>query len=225
MDDFKDGSGTEPSPPTDDEWVEAAQAGSHEAFSGLVRRYQDRLYSFLLQKLGNRQDAEDIAQATFVSAYQRLARYESRGRFAGWLFTMAHRRAVSHHRSFFRRQRLHAQAETEAAPESGNPALAAQAKDDSSSLWRQARKVLNETQQSALWLHYAEEMSMEEIGEILGKKPGAVKVMLHRARHKLAAQLAVSPPIHSSTDPKGKANSAYRRIQPEPHKSLRAEIL
>lgn len=225
MDEARAGSDFGPTEATDDEWVEAAKAGSQEAFAGLVRRYQDRLYSFLLQKVGNRQDAEDIAQATFVSAYRRLADYESRGKFGGWLFTMAHHRAVSHHRSFFRRQRLHAEAETEAASESGNPALAAQAKDDSSSLWGQARRVLNETQQTALWLHYAEGMSTAEIGEVLGKKPVAVKVMLHRARKKLATHLTYSPETSSTAHAEPKTAAAAPRIEAVGRDSLRPRTL
>jgi RNA polymerase sigma-70 factor, ECF subfamily len=225
MDEARADRETGSSAPTDYEWVEAAKAGSQEAFAGLVRRYQDRLYSFLLQKVGNRQDAEDIAQATFVAAYRRLADYESRGKFGGWLFTMAHHRAVSHHRSFFRRQRLHAQAETEAASESGSPALAAEAKDDSSSLWGQARGLLNESQQTALWLHYAEGMSTAEIGEVLGKKPVAVKVMLHRARKKLAAHLTRSHENSSTAYADPQTVAAVSRGQASQRDSLRPKTL
>ena len=67
---------------------------------------------------------------------------------------------------------------------------------DDVSVWDVATRLLAAEPRSALWLCYAEGRSMREIGSILGKREGAVRVMLHRAREKLAAHLA--PPVVGS---------------------------
>ncbi len=179
--------GQEPGGRSDEALAGAARCGSLEAFSELVRRHQERLFSFLLQKTGNRQDAEDLAQTAFLTAYRNLSRYRSRDRFTAWLLTIAHRQAISHFRSVFRRKRLYEEIEED--DDRHDPASIAESREEARSLWRTARAILSEEQHTALWLFYAEQMPVSEIGRVLGKRRGSVKVMLHRARNALAERL------------------------------------
>ncbi len=170
----------------------AGGGGSLEAFGELVRRFELRLFNFLLRRTASRADAEDLTQEAFIRAWERIHRYEPRWRFSTWLFTIAARLAVSHHRK--RRPTLRwIEAEDEHAPHSpatphGEPDrdtdLAAGAK-----LWALAGRVLTPEQHTGLWLRYAEDMSIDEIAVVLKKSQVGVRVMLFRARQVLAEQL------------------------------------
>ncbi|MEE8146382.1 MAG: sigma-70 family RNA polymerase sigma factor, partial [Longimicrobiales bacterium] len=75
--------------------VSRAQTGSLSSFAELVARFEGRLFNFLLRRTRCVADAEDLAQDTFVRAWQRIRRYDPRWRFSTWLFTIAHRLAVT----------------------------------------------------------------------------------------------------------------------------------
>lgn len=79
--------------------VEASRNGSHEAYRLLVGHYQDRIFRFCLGWVGNTQDAEEICQDTFVSAFSALPRYRSSGQFSSWLYRIARNNCHDHHRS------------------------------------------------------------------------------------------------------------------------------
>lgn len=173
---------------TPEELAILAQDGSLPAYAELVTRFQGRLYNFLLRRTRRAADAEDLAQETFVRAWQRLKGYDPRWRVSTWLFTIAQRLAVSHHRRQRREFGL-------AAPESlGAPAA------DSRAEWRETRagagrvwalgeRVLSEDQRTAVWLRYAEDLSISEIAVVMGKSHVGVRVCLFRARQALAAAM------------------------------------
>jgi RNA polymerase sigma-70 factor (ECF subfamily) len=168
-----------------EELARAAQRGSTEAFDGLVVRFQEPLYNFLLLRLRNASDAEEVAQEAFLRAWQRIAQYDGRWRFSTWLFAIARNLAITHHRG------------TQSRP---SPALAlldvsARGTDPSGglsrtelrrALWAVAARVLSAEQRDALWLRYAEDLSPQEIARVLGRRPSSVRVMLFRARARLA---------------------------------------
>ena len=83
---------------SDEELARRARGGCHQSFGELMKRFQVRLLRFLQRRLRSTADAEDLLQETFVRAYQRLERYDETRPFGTWLFTIAHRLAVSHHR-------------------------------------------------------------------------------------------------------------------------------
>ena len=74
---------------TDEELVQAVLAGEHETFAELVERYERLVFSFLLTRLNDLQEVEDIVQETFVKAFRHLASFDCERRFAAWLLTIA----------------------------------------------------------------------------------------------------------------------------------------
>jgi RNA polymerase sigma-70 factor (ECF subfamily) len=78
--------------------VERWQAGEHEAFDDLYRRYYDRLRSYCQRRVGDRDTAEEIAQEAFVKALQALPRFAGERRFYPWVTVIANRLCVDHHR-------------------------------------------------------------------------------------------------------------------------------
>jgi len=81
------------------EWVARAQAGDDEAYTALVRRFQDAVFGAAFQKVLDFEAARDIAQETFVRAYERLNHLREPAAFPGWLLRIAHNLAASWMRS------------------------------------------------------------------------------------------------------------------------------
>lgn len=154
--------------------------GSASAYAELVHRYEERLFNFLLRRTRDRVDAEDLTQETFLRAWQRLERYDAHWRFSTWLFTIGARLAVNHHRA--RRPEIASDSLDYSTASTHDPAHAASVRELAGNLWTLASRLLSRDQLTALWLRYAESMSLREIGLILGKSEVATRVMLFRAR-------------------------------------------
>ncbi len=92
----------EPSPRV----IRAAAAGDTKAFELLVRAYQDPIYRFLCRFLGDRDEAYDVAQETFIRLHKKIHSYAFQSKFSTWLFTIARNAAVDLHRKQQRRERL-----------------------------------------------------------------------------------------------------------------------
>jgi RNA polymerase sigma-70 factor (ECF subfamily) len=163
------------------------QAGCRDSFEALVQLYQGRIYNFLRQLGASVQDAEDLTQVTFLKAYQNIHHYDSAFTFTTWLFTIAKRTAASHFRAA--KPLVLPRPEPEADWE--DPAVLLQNKDEACSLWQTAR-TLKPNQFNALWLRYGEELSIVETAKVMQMSPLRVKVLLHRARARLAKRLAPS---------------------------------
>lgn len=183
----------EPAIITDEELARQAQAGSLAAFDQLVGRHHSRLYYFLCQKAPTLQDAEDITQQTFITAHRRLHQFRLEARFATWLFTIARRLAINHYRARAVRPVCELEeAATMAAP-GHDPAATMVETEERDLLWRVARESLVEPQFTALWLHYREHLSVEAIARVMGRTQVSVKVLMHRARKRLAQVLPGQP--------------------------------
>ncbi|MEM7204788.1 MAG: sigma-70 family RNA polymerase sigma factor [Planctomycetota bacterium] len=173
--------------PTDEQLARAARAGSKHAFAALVRRYGRQLFRFLRLRAGSADDAEELLQDVLLRCWSRLDLYDPSRPFSTWLYTVAARQAVSRAR---RPQLPNAPVERLGELSSGpDPADALMACEARQNLWDTVARLLAPQARSALWLFYAEGRSAREVAEILGKREAAVRVMLHRAREKLAADL------------------------------------
>lgn len=166
--------------------VRRAQAGCRRSFEALVKRYQAPLLRFLSQRVRSLADAEDLLQETFVRAYQRLDRYRDAWRFSTWLYTIAHRLSVSHHRRSQSRptcgpEPLASRADA-SAPEPGHDLAEGESRRR---FWDAAATVLTDEQLAAVWLFYVEGMGAREVAAVLDKSWVSVKTMLFRARRRL----------------------------------------
>lgn len=169
---------------SDEDLACRVKAGSLDCFDELLSRHQDRVYHFLRLKVGQDQDAEDLTQATFIAAYRSIGRYQPRHKFTTWLFTIARRQAIS-----FYRARRHTEPLGEAGTDPRTPDQALVSRDACGQIWSLARQTLPEHQVTALWLRYAEDLSLREMARIMGKTLAHVKVLLHRGRRTLASEL------------------------------------
>lgn len=173
---------------TDEELALHAQAGSQRSFEELISRYRHRLFYFLRPKVGSDLDAEDMVQETFLKAYRCLERYDNKWKFSTWLYTAANRLAISYFRSKKNKPLMQELADVPSGTET-DPLEQELLKEQRENLWVLASSFHRQQYQS-LWLRYVEEMSVKEIAVVLRKNPVTVRVMLHRARQKLAEKLS-----------------------------------
>lgn len=159
--------------------------GAAEAFEDVVRHFEPRLVNFLRHRLRSQEDIEDVTQETFLRAWSNLDRYDARWQFSTWLFTIGTRLAIGVRR---RRRALNA-GDWTAWSESDAPGPEAAVADEErrAGIWSIAEEHLTGTERTALWLRHAEDLSISDIARILDRSPVAVRVLMHRARRRLAA--------------------------------------
>ena len=84
---------------SDEELARQSQDGTLAAFEELVYRYEHRIYGFIANSCRNATDAREVTQDTFVRAFQAIGQFNCRRGFGPWLFTIARRKCIDHHRA------------------------------------------------------------------------------------------------------------------------------
>jgi len=176
-----------------DDWtlVARAQAGDTKAFAQLVRRYQRPVMQFCLRMVGSAQDAEEIAQDTFVRVYRHLDRLEPRAKFSTLLFGIARNLTLNFLRDAQRRGGgVTDPMETHGAvgDERLRPDRAARLGEIEAMLMR-AMQRLSPEHREVLVLRELNGMDYEGIARVVKCRKGTVKSRLARARAQLQAQL------------------------------------
>ena len=173
-------------PLSDEELARHTQAGSMAAFEELVVRYEGRIYRFIRTFCRCETDAREIVQDAFVRAYQAIAQFDTRQRFAAWLFTIARRKCVDHHR----RQPPVSEPLPGETTDGDDPSAQLVRSEERRQLWDVARHHLPELQFQALWLKYVDDLDVAAIARVLDKSQTHVKVLLFRARNVLGREWA-----------------------------------
>lgn len=178
----------------DRELVESWRKGEAEAFASLVRRHQRRVFGLLLRMLGNREEAEDAAQDTFLNLHRHGHRFRQESRFSTFVYRVAVNAALNRRRSLGRR-RAHADA-FEEAQSFGHLAATAPADPERTLAGGELRArigrellALPEALRAPVVLYDVEGLSYGEIAEVLEVAEGTVKSRIHRARQALRARL------------------------------------
>jgi RNA polymerase sigma-70 factor (ECF subfamily) len=168
----------------DEALVSAAQAGSAEAFSRLVDRHQQAVRAFLRRACGDWALADDLAQESFLTAWDRIGGLKAGGSVRAWFCGIAYRKHLTAQRSRARRR----QRETDY--EAGRIGPAGPASEDRIALDR-AMAELQADQRACVALCLAAEFSHAEAAEALGLPLGTVKSHVSRGRARLLAALGV----------------------------------
>jgi len=173
----------------EDALVARLRQGDHRAFEELVIAYQHRVFGVALRMLGNRAEAEEIAQETFLRAHRALPEFRGDARLHTWLYAIASRLCLNRLASADRRL-LRADDEALAAASADEPSAAARMeRAELDAAVREAIAALPEERRIVVVLRDLEGLSYEEIGEVLELEPGTVRSRLHRARLDLKAKL------------------------------------
>src|SRR4051812_27709351 len=169
-------------------------AGEDRAFEELVERHQRLVVGTVGRMLGSHSDAEDIAQQVFVRVWKSAKRYEPRAKFTTWLLKITRNLVFNE----LRRRKRHATTPLQPDPAGEELQIADQREQtpDASLLEQELQRAiaaaigeLRESQRMAVVLRRYEELSYEEIAEVLGQSVPAVKSLLFRARTELRERL------------------------------------
>lgn len=177
-------------------WMEEIKKGSTEALQALIECHQSRIVGTVVKMLGDETDAEDIAQQVFIRVWRHAGRYEPTAKFTTWLYKITRNLVFNELR---RRKRHPAQSLDRPFEDDDRPLQApdpsAKAPDrtlldgEMHTAIQRAIDELPETQRMAVILRRYDDISYEEIGEILDLTVPAVKSVLFRARTELREKL------------------------------------
>jgi RNA polymerase sigma-70 factor (ECF subfamily) len=181
--------------PDDNRLISDCLKGQPAAFGDLVRRHQDRLYNMAYRLMGNAEDAQDVVQEAFLSAYQSLGSFKGDSLFYTWLYRIAVNTAIS----VKRKQRVVVSIHGSGPDQPGVEPL------DSSEINRPGRALeqaeeekrvqraldhLSHEHRAVLVLKEIEGQKYEAMADILGVPIGTIRSRLHRARLELRELLS-----------------------------------
>lgn len=164
----------------DGELLAACRSGDADAFEELVRRTQRRVFTLAYRLVGDRTEAEDVAQEAYLRVYRSLGGFREDARFETWLYRVVTNAAMTHLR---RRGRFGLLLDAEPARPQPGPPLADRAADRDEV--KRGLAELSPALRTVLVLREMYGLTCREIGEEMGITEGAVKVRLHRARRRL----------------------------------------
>lgn len=151
--------------------------------------YQHRVFGVALRMLGNRAEAEEIAQETFLRAHRALGAFRGEARLGTWLYAIASRLCLNRLASGPRRHERSDDTALLQAPAGGPDAVGALERGELEAALHQAVAALPEERRIVVVLRDLEGLSYEEIGEVLGVPLNTVRSRLHRARLDLKSKL------------------------------------
>ena len=170
-----------------------ARDGDQRAFGQLVELHHPRVWRFLLRRVGNRHDADELTQETFLAAWQRLPGFRGEAQFTTWLLGIALNLARNHHNRR-QAQRREVELPDEAALDAalgagGDPLGQLQLRGTLAALER-AIAGLPEEMREALRLVRFDGLSLEQAGVVLGTPVGTIKSRLARGRDRLSDEMS-----------------------------------
>jgi RNA polymerase sigma-70 factor (ECF subfamily) len=173
--------------------IARAQRGESAAYDRLYNLYADKIFRYLYARLPQRECAEDLTAEVFVRMLRMLPRYRvDRARpvaaFSGWLYRIANNLVTD----YYRRQRFrqHTDITDHAEMPCDGPSLHqhAETSEERGQLWQAIGRLAPE-QQAVVIYRFAEQFSLQEVADLMGKSAGAVKALQHRALANLRRML------------------------------------
>ena len=162
----------------EEELVRAVQRGDREAFAQLYEMNVKRVYHYLLGRMGEPADAEDVTAEVFIRAMEALPKYKSKGiPFIAWLFRIAHNQAVNYMKKRTRLMEIPLLDTVAASDDTEEVALQQVTSKEVS----RAMGDLTDLQQQVLSLRFAGELPISETAKVMKRSEGAVKFLQHSA--------------------------------------------
>ena len=167
-------------------YIDQVLQGNINAFTYIVDRHKDKAFNLAFRICCSREEAEEIAQDSFLKAYRALGSFKRKSSFSTWLYRIVYNTAVSYVRIKKREILSLEDFPVDATDFIGTGTSEKEAEAEyRRSLINFAFQKISEEDRSLLTLHYYEEMSTEEISEVIGISKSNVKVKLFRARQKM----------------------------------------
>lgn len=183
---------------TDEDLLKQAAAGDQSAFSALVRRHEDRVFSIAIRITGDRADALDATQDTFVSVFRQAGTFRAEAAFTTWLYRVA----VNACRDLLRRRKRSPEP-TDELPERPRPGIGTEEVVGLRLDLARALAQLPDEYRDAVLMHDLGALPYDEIAQLTGVALGTVKSRISRGRRRLAELLEQPAPAPASKDQDG----------------------
>jgi RNA polymerase sigma factor (sigma-70 family) len=176
--------------------VEQLKEGDQAAFKTIVETWQNMVYNTALGIVQNAEDAEDIAQETFVQVYQSIGTFKGESKFSTWLYRVTIAKALDHQRRKKRKKRFGFVRslfgdDNEVVinpPDFNHPGVELDKKESAATLFK-AVSELPENQRLAFTLHKIDGLSYQEVSEVMETSVSSVESLMHRAKTNLKKKL------------------------------------
>jgi RNA polymerase sigma factor (sigma-70 family) len=160
--------------------------GNSNAFSYMVDRHKNKAYNLAYRMCGSHEEAEELAQDSFLKAYRSLKSFKMKSSFATWLYRIVYNTTISHIRIKKKGILSLEDFPADARDFIGNNTSEEEAEREyRNSLVNFALQKINEDERGLISLYYYDEMSADEISEVTGISKSNIKVKLFRARQKM----------------------------------------
>jgi RNA polymerase sigma-70 factor (ECF subfamily) len=164
----------------EDEVLVQAAKKNRAAFGPIYRRYVNKVYRYIYRRVGNYYETEDLTAQVFEDAIKALPSYRPQGMFASWLFGFAYRRCVD----FYRRPKIEGITDKYSSELLEDPVEQVINQETSQRL-QKLLAGLNDKELELLRMHFAAQLTYQEMGEILQRNEGAIKMAMSRLIQKL----------------------------------------
>jgi RNA polymerase sigma-70 factor, ECF subfamily len=171
---------------SDSELAISWQQGNAAAYEELVRRHLDAVRGYVRVRCGDDHDAADICQEVFIEVCRKIGNFDPAYAFSAWLYTIARRKLVDRFRRWRPVERFDPEVHSGEIAE--HPSSILEARESAQEAWERVFRTISEAQATALWLRVQEQRSVSEIAEVMNQSESNVKVLLFRARQKLARE-------------------------------------
>lgn len=159
-----------------------------EAWAGIYEEYFPRVYRYIALRVGDKTEAEDLAEQVFLKALEAISSFKWRGApVSAWLFRIAHNQVIDYRRTT--KTKLHLPLDESLVSNDVDPVLESERNLDINQVV-QAVGQLTQAQRDVIELRFAGELSTAEVAKVLGKSQGAVKVLQHSALVALRRRLS-----------------------------------
>jgi RNA polymerase sigma factor (sigma-70 family) len=163
-------------------WIQEVLAGDKHSYAHIINKYKNQLYATILRMTKNPQDAQDFVQEAFIKVYHQLGKYDGKGSFSSWI----QRVAINHCLDQFRKKSFQMTVELseEKLENPSHPEVIFLKKERSRQLERLVA-ALPEDERMIILLRYVNELSYDEMSELLETPVSTVRNKLHRAKLKM----------------------------------------
>jgi len=176
---------------SDQVYIDKVLQGDTNAFAYLINKYKDMAYTIAIKIVKNHEDAEEVAQDSFLKAYEKLDSFKGNSKFSTWLYTIVYRNSITK----IRKKKVATSDIDDHVMDNYSegsefPQLEAIKNGEQQKYVREAIDRLPEKDALLITLFYMNENSIEEIEQITNLTQSNIKVKLFRARKKLNTELS-----------------------------------
>ncbi|MDT7832872.1 sigma-70 family RNA polymerase sigma factor [Flavobacteriaceae bacterium S356] len=172
----------------DQQYIDKVLNGDTNAFAFLVDKYRDMVFSLALKITKRKEEAEEVAQDSFIKAFKSLQHFKGDSKFSTWLYKITYNNCIDRVKKIARTHNTDTIDEVnENKIKAIEDTLQVIERGERAEMIKECMDALPEDERTILWLFYFEELSLKEIKDVTSYSESNIKVKLHRARKRLLA--------------------------------------